>query len=197
MKTLNNLEQTVIAVSKYSTINQILKAKDLGFFVFGESKLQDLKVKYEAVNGVSWHFIGRLQTNKIAQIVKYSNVIHSVASIKSLEKINSSAFNIGKVQDIFIQVNISQETTKDGFNIEQVSNLDLSIYPNINVLGLMVIGPHTDDLALIEACFLTANELNSKLGFNYLSMGMSNDYELALKHGATHVRIGSLIFDQI
>ncbi len=195
-----NTEITLVAVSKYYESEKIQKAYNLGFRNFGESKLQDLEKKQEILKDldINWHFIGRLQSNKIKKIVLYSDLIHSVSNSKHLEKINLEAEKINKVQNILLQVNIANEHNKDGFSLEEFESIINDVnFNNINIEGIMVIGPHTENEDDINKIFKEAYLLFKKHNFKTLSMGMSFDYEIALKNNSNCLRIGKSIFNLI
>ncbi len=195
-----NKKINIVAVSKYYTYEKIIKAYNLGFTNFGESKLQELEKKQEILKdyNITWHFIGRLQSNKIKKIVLYSNLIHSVSSLKHLTKIDTEASKINKKQNILLQINLTDEIQKDGFSLSEFENIiKNNNYHNINIKGIMVIGPHTTDENKINLVFKKANEIFKKYKFDILSMGMSFDYEIALKHNSNCLRIGKSIFNLI
>lgn len=193
--------QTLIAVTKMQTIEDVQFLVDMGIENLAENKLQELLKKKEHFPNVNWHFIGRIQSNKINKIVANSFLIHSVASLRHLQLINDVARKQGKIQNILIQLNIANESTKAGFSSDELKQLldSYDQYQNIKICGLMVIGNHTDDQGLIKETFIQANDQFNQLknhfpSFDILSMGMSNDYQIALNCGSTHVRIGSLLF---
>ncbi len=195
-----NEKLTLVCVSKYYSHEKIQKAFDLGFNNFGESKLQELEKKKEILKDLDifWHFIGRLQSNKIKKIVLYSDLIHSVSKIKHLEKINIEAEKLDKIQNILLQINLTDEIHKDGFSLKEFEDIikDLN-YKNICIKGIMVIGPHTDDFDKINVVFKKGYEIFKKYNLKILSMGMSFDYEIALKNNSNCLRIGKRIFNLI
>ncbi len=195
-----NKKITVVCVSKYYTHDKIKEAYNLGFKNFGESKLQDLEKKHELLKDldISWHFIGRLQSNKIKKIVLYSDLIHSVSNLKHLKKINLEASNINKIQRVLLQVNLTQEENKDGFSLEEFKSIinDLN-YENLSVEGIMIIGPHTENKKAIDDVFKRGNEIFRKYNLKILSMGMSFDYDIALENNSNCLRIGKRIFNLI
>lgn len=186
----------IVAVTKNRTIEEISKIYDQGCRNFGENKLQELEQKVDSFEGVSWHFIGRIQSKKIPKIVKYSSLIHSISETKHIIKTNNAAKNLNKVQDILIQINISLEETKGGFLIEELNDAVTlaNSLENINLVGFMVMGDNTTDINKIKHTFNTAKTLFDKYNLTILSMGMSNDYELAIKCGSNCVRVGSILF---
>ena len=196
-----NYDINIVAVSKYSSIETIKEFLSLNINLpLGESKAQSLRDRAEELNkdydNITWHFIGRIQSNKVKYIVKYADLIQSVDSIEIAEYINKEAIKNNKVQDILLQFNISNEEQKGGFNLadynmvyDKIKNL-----PNVNIKGLMGISLKVDNDFEIEKEFESLNEVFIKLkdeNTSILSMGMTNDYHLAIKHGANMIRIGS------
>jgi pyridoxal phosphate enzyme (YggS family) len=204
---LSKTPVTIIAVSKYSTVSQVIEAYEAGVKHFGESKLQDVEKKFSELpenilNNSEWHLIGHLQTNKVKKAVGTFTLIHSIDTLKLAERISREAQNLAITQDILIQVNMAQEESKTGFDptdtksiFPQLLNLD-----NIAIKGLMTMAPFTSDEAIQRECFkglrLLRDELQQKYGYPLpeLSMGMSNDYQIAIQEGSTMVRIGQKIF---
>ena len=194
---------TLVAVSKRKPINLINEALALGIFDFGENKAQELNQKFnECSNKIKWHFIGHLQTNKVKDVVSAAYLIHSIDSIKVAKEVNKRAVNINKVQNILLEVNTSGEESKFGLkNYEEV--LELANYckdaNNISLVGLMTMAPYSKDENLIRNSFKALNDIFVKLNSNgyklcELSMGMTNDFEIAIEEGATIIRIGTAIF---
>lgn len=206
---IDNINVKIIAVTKYSSQEQIFEAYNLGIRNFGESYLQDAiekisrKSQYENPEDlISWHFIGRLQKNKVKQVVGKFCLIHSVDSLELGVLINKVANGNGLVQDVLLQVNISGEETKAGFNPDDLKDSfgKLIKLPNIRIQGLMTIAPKTDDKNLIRSYFSDLSRLQKELNKNFmtdikeLSMGMTNDYKIAVECGATMIRIGKGLF---
>ncbi|MEI0531185.1 YggS family pyridoxal phosphate-dependent enzyme [Brachyspira pilosicoli] len=196
-----NYNIDVVAVSKYSPIETIKEFLSLNIDLpLGESKAQSLRDRAEELNkdydNVIWHFIGRIQSNKVKYIVRYADLIQSVDSIEIAEYINKEAIKNSKVQDILLQFNISNEEQKGGFNLadynmvyDKIKNLS-----NVNIKGVMGISLKVDNDFEIEKEFESLNEVFIKLkdeNTSILSMGMTNDYHLAIKHGSNMIRIGS------
>ena len=207
---IDNINVKIIAVTKYADQEKIFEAYNLGIRDFGESYLQDAiekisrKSQYENPDDlINWHFIGRLQKNKVKQTVGKFCLIHSVDSLELAELINKYADGNKLVQDILLQINISEEKTKAGFSQEQLNNLfgKLIRLPNIKIKGLMTIAPKTDDKELIRNCFSNLSSLKEELNKKFmtdlkeLSMGMSNDYKTAVECGSTMLRIGKGLFE--
>lgn len=199
----NPAEIKLIAVSKYFGVDAINEAKNCGLTDFGENRAQELTLKYEKLgNGVTWHFIGTLQTNKVRYVVNSAELIHSVDSPELVEEINKRAEKIGKIQKILLEVKTSGEETKSGLETEtEILSLvkRCSELLNIELKGFMTMAPLTDDTNIIRKSFRDLRNLKDRInnkGFNLteLSMGMTSDFEIAIEEGATMIRIGSAIF---
>jgi pyridoxal phosphate enzyme (YggS family) len=191
-----NKNPKVIAVSKTFTIDKILPLINYGHIDFGENKVQEALEKWAKIKNtnskIKLHMIGKLQTNKVKFAVKIFDYIHSVDSEKLAKKISDEQNKINKKIKIFLQVNIGDENQKNGvskINIDQLVYYCKKI--NLDLIGLMCIPPADNDP---EIFFQEMNELQKKYNFTDLSMGMSSDYLLAVKHLSTYVRIGSNIF---
>ncbi|MDR3215498.1 MAG: YggS family pyridoxal phosphate-dependent enzyme [Bacilli bacterium] len=195
-------EVTLVGVSKTRTIAEINKLVALGITNLGENRPQELRDKYDLIKNVKWHMIGRLQENKIKYVIERACLIHSGASLKLIKAINKEALKYKLVKDILIQINTSDEESKQGFNLDELADIliECQALSNINVVGLMVMAPLVEDDDLIEETFKKAKEAydlyQDLYQFKYLSMGMSHDYRLALKCGANMLRIGSLLFEE-
>ena len=193
----------LIAVSKTYGVDAINNAYELGLTDFGENKAQELRDKYNILGDkVTWHFIGSLQRNKVKYVVKAASFIHSVDSISLVDEIDKQAAKLGKVQKILLEVKTSFEESKSGAegedNLTELARHCGSL-ENINLIGLMTMAPFTNDEKIIRQSFSELRKLKDKLngyGFNLseLSMGMTNDFEIAIEEGATMLRIGSAIF---
>jgi len=201
----NPKEFRLIAVSKFFGVDAINEANSLGITDFGENKAQELRDKYEILGEkVTWHFIGTLQRNKVKYAVKAASFIHSVDSLMLADEIDNQAKKLNKVQKILLEVKTSFENSKSGLN----SNTEVlklarhcSTLSNIKLIGLMTMAPFTDDERIIRQSFVDLRKLKDEInqnGFDLseLSMGMTNDYEIAIEEGATMLRIGSAIFGQ-
>lgn len=198
-------EIKLIAVSKFFGVDAINEANNLGITDFGENKAQELRDKYEILGDkITWHFIGTLQRNKVKYAVNAATFIHSVDSMVLADEINNQAQKINKAQKILLEVKTSFEDSKSGLSTDtEVINLvnHCSTLPNIELVGLMTMAPFTDDMKIIRKSFIDLRNLRDKInqnGFDLkeLSMGMTNDYEIAIEEGATMLRIGSAIFGQ-
>ena len=201
-------EVTLIAVSKTKPISMIEEAMEAGQTIFGENKVQELCTKYEELpKNLEWHLIGHLQTNKIKYIVDKVALIHSVDSIKLAQAIDKEAAKHDvKEVPILIQVNFAHEDTKFGLNPEDVFDVvkEISALEHVKIKGLMQIAPFVDDPEDNRKYFRAMKQLsvdiNNKnfdnVDMSILSMGMTNDYEIAVEEGATMVRVGTAIFGE-
>jgi len=201
----NPQEIKLIAVSKFFGLDAINEANRLGITDFGENKAQELRDKYEILGDkVTWHFIGTLQRNKVKYAVKAAAYIHSIDSSMLADEVNSQAQKVNKVQKILLEVKTSSEDSKSGLTTnEEVLNLvkHCSTLSNIKLIGLMTMAAFADDESVIRKSFSDLRKLKDEInknGFDLreLSMGMTNDYEIAIEEGATMLRIGSAIFGQ-
>ncbi|MDC1078393.1 YggS family pyridoxal phosphate-dependent enzyme [Candidatus Pelagibacter sp.] len=188
----------IIAVSKTFNMTKILPLVDYGHIHFGENKVQEAVEKWTEIKKpntkIKLHMIGKLQTNKVKLAVKIFDYIHSVDNEKLAKKIAEEQFKIQKKIKIFLQVNIGDENQKSGVSKDSVGKLSSFCKEvGLNVIGLMCIPPAN---ANSEIYFEEMNKMNRALGFKELSMGMSSDYLLAIKHQSTFVRVGSSIFGQ-
>ena len=197
---------TLVCVSKFHPTEAIMEAYNCGERDFGESRVQELLPKYNALpKDIRWHFIGHLQTNKVKQIVPFVHMIHSVDSLRLLETINREAEKLQRQVKVLLEVHIAKETTKSGFTPEEFLSLNtkLSTLNHIDVCGVMGMATNTDDEDEWRRCFREIKHLGEQL-LNHsellnnsapqISMGMSDDYLVAIEEGSTMVRIGSTIF---
>ena len=195
----------IIAVTKTLSYKSIQSATLSSVYNIGENKIQETynKIKNQKINPKNkFHFIGHLQSNKAAKAVGLFDIIHSVDSIKLLNKINNQAQKQNKKQKIFLQINISKSKTQSGFKEEEIYKAaeKATQKQNIILMGLMCIGTNTEDKIKIESSFIKAKKIKEKIQQRInpqsqdLSMGMSQDYVLALKKGATYIRIGTNLF---
>jgi len=199
---------SLIVVSKTKPIPDILEVYKLGQRDFGESKAQEMVPKHQALpRDIRWHMIGHLQTNKVKYIAPFVSMIHSVDSLKLLSTINKEAAKCNRVIDCLLQMHIAEEDTKFGLGFDEaVALLESAEYKNMNnikITGLMCMATFTDDTLKIRREFhLLANYFNRIRdrffaeggAFREMSMGMSDDYPVAIEEGSTMVRIGSRIF---
>jgi len=197
-------EVLLLGASKYANAEKIKEAYQCGVRAFGESRAQDFLKKFEELKDlpIDWHFIGNLQTNKVKYIIDKVSLIHSLDRPSLAEEIQKRAERLGKVQDVLIEVNVGKEETKGGVyeeDLEKLFEYCLSL-KNLRVLGLMAIPPHKENPEEVRLYFVKLRKLKERLEDLYkiklphLSMGMSEDFEVAVEEGATIVRIGSAIF---
>ena len=204
---------TMVCVSKFHPAEAIMEAYNTGERDFGESRVQELLPKYEALpKDIRWHFIGHLQTNKVRQIVPFVHMIHSVDSVRLLETINREAEKIQRKVRVLLEVHVAKEETKSGFSPEEleqlrIKNFELSdCFPWVEVCGIMGMATNTDNVEEWRRCFREIKALAAHLSpitdsvasdtLPQISMGMSDDYLIAIEEGSTMVRIGSSIFGE-
>ena len=195
---LKNMNVNIVAVSKYHSKEEIDAVAKEGLITFGENRVQEFLEKYDPK--YKWHIIGHLQTNKVKYIIGKVEMIESLDSIKLAKEIEKQAAKHDVIQNVLVQIKISKDQLKTGLPIEETDSFlkEVSTYPHIKLKGFMCVASHTDNIQLIEEEFSMMNDLYKNYKDLYqldtLSMGMSNDYELAIKHGSNTVRIGSAIF---
>lgn len=200
-------EVTLISVSKTKPVSMLEEAYGLGVRVFGENKVQELAEKYDALpDDIEWHMIGHLQRNKVKYIIGKADLIHSVDSLRLAEAIEKEAAKQNIVADILIEVNVAKEESKFGLMPEEVPEFVENVIklPHIRVKGLMTIAPYVENPEENRPVFKHLRKLSvdiaEKNGHNIimsvLSMGMTNDYRVAIEEGATMVRIGTGIFGE-
>lgn len=198
-------EVTLIAVSKTKPVETLQEAYDLGVRIFGENKVQELTAKYEALpKDIHWHMIGHLQTNKVKYIIDKAELIHSVDSLKLAETIEKEAAKHDLIADILVEVNVAEEESKFGMKMEEVIPFveKVSAFPHVRVRGLMTIAPFVEDPEENRSIFADLHKLYIDIKkknhdndtVSVLSMGMTNDYEVAIEEGASMVRVGTGIF---
>jgi len=197
----------LVAVSKTVEPEKIIKAIDEGITELGENRVQELVQKYDIINrDCNWHLIGHLQTNKVKYIVDKVKLIHSVDRYSLAAEINTRAQKIGKKVDILVQVNISGEQSKFGAAAQDALELirKISELENLRVRGLMTIAPYTTNPEAVRYVFSGLRKLSidiekeniNNINMEYLSIGMSNDFEVAIEEGANIVRIGTALFGE-
>lgn len=206
---LNNIKESLpsevllVAVSKTKPNSAIIEAYRTGQRVFGENKALELRDKArELPKDIDWHFIGRLQTNKVKYVVANSALIHSIDRLKLVDAIDKEAKKKEKIQEILIQVNISEEESKTGFGQNELNSIlsEVKNYSNIKVVGLMTMAPFLDNPEDVRWVFTQAKRIFDEVqktddfDLKYLSMGMSNDYQVAIEEGSNMIRVGSKIF---
>lgn len=188
----------LIAVTKLHSAEEINEAIDAGITDIGENKVQEILDKYDRVKPVRWHLIGHLQTNKVKYIIDKVDLIHSVDSMKLAQEIEKRAGNADKTMDILVQVNSAEEESKFGVGVCEAEALIADIKencPHINIKGLMCIAPLEEDPENARPFFRAVKEIFDRhKDFTTLSMGMSNDFEVAIEEGSTAIRVGTAIF---
>lgn len=195
----------LLAVSKFHPVEALQQAYDAGQRAFGESRPQELKAKYEALpKDIEWHMIGHLQTNKVKYIARYVHLIESLDSVRLAEAIEKEAAKCDRTIDCLLEIHVAQEESKSGWDyaelMEFVRGGGFDAMPHIRLCGVMGMATFTDDESQVRADFKRLNECFTELKehfgeeFDTLSMGMSDDYPIAIEYGSTEVRIGSTIF---
>ena len=206
---------TLCAVSKYHPIEAVKEAYEAGQRIFGESREQELRLKWEALpKDIEWHFIGHLQTNKVKYIAPFVSLIQSVDSERLLDEIQKQAAKNSRVIDVLLEVHIAQEESKSGFNPDELTDLLASVnigqrWPDVNLKGIMAMATFTDDENQIRNDFRRLMTCYRQLldgplaqqgitaeQFAIRSFGMSEDYKIAVAEGSNMVRIGSHIFGE-
>jgi PLP dependent protein len=205
LKTRNAI---LVAVSKTKPVEDIRELYDLGQRDFGENYVQELVEKYEQLpKDIRWHFIGHLQTNKVKYVSSFVHLIHGIDSLKLLKEVNRQAEKLSRIIEVLLQVHIAQEETKFGLDeneVQEILGLPLSQFPAVQVRGLMGMASFTENQEIIKQEFHALKKLfdqhtqllTSHFKLKTLSMGMSNDYKIALDEGSNMVRIGSLLFGE-
>lgn len=205
----------LVAVSKFHPVEAVIEAYEAGQRVFGESRPQEFAAKIAALQNaegrfddIEWHFIGHLQTNKLKMVLPYANLVQSVDSEHLLSEIDKWGRENGRKVDVLLEMHIGAEETKQGFTEEALLDLMFRLsdgkFPNVRVRGLMGMATNTDDEAAVDADFERIDSYMAYLVdlfpemevFDQLSIGMSGDWKIALRHGATMVRIGTAIFGE-
>lgn len=200
----------LVAVSKFQSIEKIMQAYNAGHRDFGENYVQELSEKYEQLpKDIRWHFIGHLQSNKIKYIAPFIHLIHGVDSFKLLQEINKQAVKNNRIISCLLQIHIAKEETKFGLSFDEAEKIlmsdELKKLNNIKILGLMGMATNTDDTEQIKKEFLSLKQFfdkmkqiiqNENVAMQILSMGMSNDYNIAIDCGSNMIRIGTSIFGE-
>ena len=200
----------LVAVSKFHPVEALRAAYDEGQRIFGESRVQEIQQKHRDMpEDVEWHFIGHLQTNKVRALVPYVSLIHSIDSLRLLECVDSEARRIDRTVNVLLQLHVAQEETKFGLTPDECIALAesgaIAKLPNVRICGVMGMATNTDDeneirkeFRLIKSTFVALKDRSFADAeyFKEISMGMSDDYRIAIEEGATLVRIGTSIFGQ-
>ena len=199
-------EIKLIAVSKNQDLAKIASLEEEGIIDFGESRVQDLRDRYDEFPNVKWHMIGHLQRNKVKYLARMERcrLIHSLDSLRLAKKINKRAGMEDRVMKALVQVNIAEDENKYGLQADELIDYlyQVADFENLKIEGLMTILPHVEDAEEVRPYFKQMKDLSQKIAreeiatveMNELSMGMSNDFEVAVEEGATMVRIGSELF---
>lgn len=198
----------LVAVSKFHPVEKIMEAYNAGQRIFGENRAQELAAKAPQMpTDIEWHFIGHLQKNKVRMIIPWASTIQSIDSIELLQLVNKEAARINRHVNVFLQLHVAKEQTKSGFTVEELlktaSEGSFNNLSNVTIAGVMAMATFTDDMdqvasefELVHHTFLTLRDkyFAGNDAFKEISMGMSDDWPIAVKHGATLVRIGTDIF---
>ena len=194
----------LVAVSKTKSNKEILEAYEAGQKVFGVNKIQEMTEKYEELpKDIKWHMVGHVQSNKIKYMAPYVELVHGIDSLKSVKILNKEAKKNNRIIKCLLQLKISNEFTKFGLSEEEIESILNSInslgLKNIKVIGIMTIGSFTNNMSIAIKEFSMTKKIfdNLKSAFpnlKILSMGMSNDYKIAIEYGSNMIRVGSLIF---
>ncbi len=201
-------ECRLIAVSKTQPVEKIIEAYEAGQRIFGENKVQELVAKQASLpKDIEWHMIGHLQSNKVKQLVPFVSLIHSVDSFKLLEEVNKQAKKNNRIIPCLLQVYIANEETKFGFDEKEITELiqsnKIASLDSVKIIGLMGMATFTDNTEQVRQEFrglknlfekIKQMKLSSNIEMKELSMGMSQDYQIAIEEGSTFVRIGTAIF---
>ena len=200
----------LIAVSKFHPAEVVMEAYEAGQRLFGENKVQEMVAKQEVLpKDIEWHFIGHLQTNKVKSIAPFVAMIHSIDSLHLLTEVNRQAEKVGRVINVLLQIHIAHEETKFGMTFDECrALLNEGTWKQLNhvrICGLMGMATFTDNMEQVDGEFaglqaffeeLKGNWFADDTAFKELSMGMTDDYPIAIRHGSTFVRIGTLIFGE-
>lgn len=200
----------LVAVSKFHPVEALEEAYAAGQRIFGESHVQEMTQKYEALSkDIEWHFIGHLQTNKVKYMAPYVSLIHAIDSYRLLAEVNKQAAKVGRVIPCLLQIHVAQEETKFGFTFDECRQLladgEWRKLEHVQLAGIMGMASNVDDAQQIQQEFCSLNEFFKETKQTYfatddrfceLSMGMSHDYPLAVEAGSTLVRVGSKIFGE-
>ena len=200
----------LIAVSKFHPVEAVMEAYDAGQRLFGENKVQEMTAKHEALpTDIQWHFIGHLQTNKVKYIAPFVAMIHSIDSLHLLIEVNRQAEKAGRIIDCLLQLHIAHEDTKFGMTFDEcrafLQDRAWKQLKHVRICGLMGMGTNTDDMEQVDREFASLQSFFQELkdswfkdepAFKELSMGMTDDYPIAIRHGSTFIRIGTQIFGE-
>lgn len=187
---------TIVAATKYVDVDDIKELYNEGITNIGENRTDSFLRKHELLKDldIKWHFIGTLQSRKVESMINKIDYLHSLDSVKLASVINKYRLTPLKC---FIEVNVSKEESKHGIYVENIANFmnEIKKYDKIEVIGLMTMAPNTDDIELINRCFHELKEAGLQNNLYEFSMGMSNDYLIAIKNGSTFIRLGRILFE--
>ena len=189
---------TIVCVTKGRSVGEMLEVANLGINHIGENRVQEALEKYKQIPDLKWHMIGHLQANKVKNAVKIFDLIHSVDSLNLAQEINQQALKINKIQEVLLEVKTSEEVSKSGFSIDSLADAYQGIAKlgNLKIKGLMTIAALADNSEEARPYFSKLRQLRDKLNPDWLlSMGMSDDFEVAIEEGADIIRIGRKIFE--
>ncbi|MFA6812988.1 MAG: YggS family pyridoxal phosphate-dependent enzyme [Bacteroidaceae bacterium] len=198
----------LVAVSKFHPVEAVKEAYDQGQRIFGENHVQEMSAKQELLpKDIQWHFIGHLQKNKIKYMISYVSMIHSIDSFDLMKEVNKQAAKVGRTVNCLLQIHIASEETKFGFSIDECRKLladgEWKEMKNVNICGLMGMATNTDNTDQVKKEFTSLSDLfkeakdswfANSVDFKELSMGMSQDYPIAIAAGSTMIRVGTRIF---
>ncbi len=194
---LENTNTKLIAVSKTQSVEKMMEAYNVGVHDFGENHVQELLEKIDKMpKDTKWHMIGHLQTNKVKYIIGKVELIHSLDSIKLANEIDKEGKKKGIITNVLIEVNIANEPSKYGFHISELNNAInyIKTLENIKIQGFMCVAPKNETEEKIKLYFDEMCNLRKQYGYEILSMGMSNDYKIAIEENSSYIRVGTKIF---
>tara|TARA_Y200000002_G_scaffold209996_1_gene173215 strand:- start:7479 stop:8132 length:654 start_codon:yes stop_codon:yes gene_type:complete len=196
----------LVAISKTKSAEDIMMAYETGQRVFGENKIQEMSAKYEDLpKDIKWHMVGHVQSNKIKYMAPYVDLIHGIDSLKSIKILNKEGAKNNRILNCLLQLKISKEESKFGLGEKQFKEIIYSDgykeMKNVKIKGLMAMASNTNEKSIIRSEFVHAKKIfdeinNRDKSFKILSMGMSNDYKIAIECGSNMIRLGSLIFGE-
>ncbi len=196
----------LVAISKTKSAEDIMMAYETGQRVFGENKIQEMSAKYEDLpKDIKWHMVGHVQSNKIKYMAPYVDLIHGVDSLKSIKILNKEGVKNNRILNCLLQLKISKEESKFGLGEKQFKEIiysdEYKEMKNVKIKGLMAMASNTNEKSIIRSEFVHAKKIfdeinNRDKSFEILSMGMSNDYKIAIECGSNLIRLGSLIFGE-
>ena len=196
----------LVAISKTKSAEDIMMAYDTGQRLFGENKIQEMSAKYEDLpKDIKWHMVGHVQSNKIKYMAPYVDLIHGIDSLKSIKILNKEGVKNNRILNCLLQLKISKEESKFGLGEKQFKEIiysdEYKEMKNVKIKGLMAMASNTNEKSIIRSEFVHAKKIfdeinNGDKSFEILSMGMSNDYKIAIECGSNMIRLGSLIFGE-